>query len=322
MVALEHKSVYRDVEGVAAEKSQLAAAVRAHGVAILNGDDPLAAAMAAQTNARVVHFGRREGNDYRALDARAVFPERLQFTLAWRGGILPLRTRFVAEHFWLPAAAAAAAALELGVAPDTVADRLASFEPFLDRCGAADIPGGPHFIVDTAKAPWHSVKLAFDVLASATAPRKRIVLGHISDSSSNDRTYRNAYRMARAVADEVIFVGDHAHRSKASQNDYDTGRFQNFVTAEQVASYIRATTLPGEVILLKGSVGQHLERIALAWMHEVRCWVPACGHRKGCIECGRYGESFDWHKGRRRRHRVRRFLSGLVGKARPRATRG
>jgi len=37
--------------------------------------------------------------------------------------------------------------------------------------------------------------------------------------------YRDIYRAARLVADQVIFVGDNAHRSKATAEEIAAGRF-------------------------------------------------------------------------------------------------
>jgi UDP-N-acetylmuramoyl-tripeptide--D-alanyl-D-alanine ligase len=68
------------------------------------------------------------------------------------------------------------------------------------------------------------------------------------------------------------------------------------------------------VILLKGSVDLHLERIALSWRGTVRCWEPACGHNSGCMDCGRYADPFEWHKGRKKRRRLAHGLMKLLAK--------
>lgn len=307
MVELEHKSEFRSKEAVAAEKSELVAALRPGGMALLNRDDPLVMAMADRTDGRIVTFGQSEEADFRATDITVSFPKRLSFTVKWCDQSLSLTTRFVGSHFWMPTLAAAATALSLDVPPQLVAERVATFEPLLERCGVITTQDGPAFILDTTKAPWHSIRLAFDSVQQASAVRKRIVLGHMSDFAGSDQKYRNAYRLAREAADQVIFVGQHAHRSKASQEDRDEGRFVEFRTPEEASAHIRGTAIPGEVILLKGSVDLHLERIALSWIYDVKCWATACGHNSGCLDCGRYESSFDWHKGRKRRGRLKRL---------------
>jgi UDP-N-acetylmuramoyl-tripeptide--D-alanyl-D-alanine ligase len=312
LIDLEHYSVFRTREAVAAEKGTLVSNIRPGGFAVLNADDEHVMAMAARTAERIVTFGRATGVDYRATDIHAAFPERLSLTIEWTGGRLALQTRYVAEHFWLPVTAAVAAALELGVPPQTVAEQVAGCEPFHNRLSVAAKPDAPQFIVDTTKAPWHSVLLAFKALADAKVPRKRLILGHLSDFPGSDSKYRKAYAAVRPIADQVVFVGDHSHRSKASQQDRDEGRFVAFATPREVAEHIRSTATPGELILIKGSSDLHLERIALSWTGDVKCWVPVCGLREGCQACGLYGTPYEVHRGRRnwRRHeRLRRMLT-------------
>ena len=310
LIGLEHYSVFRTREAVAAEKGTLVSNIHPGGFAILNADDPHVMAMAALTAERIVTFGQSPAADYRATGIRAAFPERLKLTIEWKGGRLDLQSRYLAEHFWLPVTAAVATALELGVPPSLVAERVASCEPIRNRFGMIGIPGGPQFMVDTTKAPWHSLQLALKALADASAPRKRLVLGHLSDFPGSDSKYRKAYSAGRAIADQVLFVGDHSHRSGASQQDRADQRFVPFATPLEVADHIRRTATPGELILLKGSSNLHLERIALSWIEDVQCWVPVCGLREGCEACGLYGTPYEIHGGSRRdwRRRQRRQL--------------
>ncbi len=310
LIRLEHKSIFRSEETIAAEKSELVAGLRPEGLAVLNADDPLVMAMAQRSRARVVTYGRSESAQYRAIDICSAFPERLSLKVAWAGGTLPLQTNFVGDHFWLPILAAVATAIELGVPTEKIVARLATFEPLFERCGVLNAPGGPTFILGTTKAPWHSVRSAIDVVAHATAPRKRIILGHLSDyTGSNQSKYRDFYTWARAASDQVLYVGEHAHRSMASQQDRDEGRFLSFATPLQVAEYIRESAIPGELILVKGSLDLHLERIALAWTKDVKCWAPSCGRFFGCIRCGNFEKPFEpvnrqIESGPRKRHRA------------------
>ena len=299
MVAMEHKSAFGSLDAIAREKGDLVQAIQPGGLAVLNADDPHVIAMRLRTAARIVTFGRREKADYQVRQLEARVPGGLSLAISWRDQTLELQTRFLGEQFWLPTLAAVATAIELGIPPATIAGRVSGFEPVFGRCNAIAVSDGPFFILDTTKAPWHSLELAFDLVAGAEAPRKRIVLGHMSDFAGSDTKYRDAYRMARSVADEVVFVGDHAHRSKASLEDRQQGRFVAFATPLEAYQHIRRTAIAGEVILLKGSVDLHLERIALAFQGTVECWVPACGRMSNCNVCGCWGAPYPSHKGKK-----------------------
>lgn len=316
MVRLEHFASFRTLGAIAQEKQALVDALKPEGIAVLNCDDPLVLAMASGAKCRIATFGQAESADYRVTDVHAAYPELLRFSLHWRGGVLDVRTPFPGEQFWLPTAAAIAAALELGVPPEKVAARVASFEPLPNRCKVEAIEGGPLLFVDTAKAPWHSLHIALDMMAKAKAARKRIVLGQISDYAGSSRKYGTAYGIARNIADEVIYTGDNAHRSRASQADRDSGRLVELRTPKEVSDHIRRTAVPGELILLKSSSNLHLERIALAWTHDVRCWIPACGKKESCQACGLYEVPFEEHESfiaSRRLERRRRRFGWLLG---------
>jgi UDP-N-acetylmuramoyl-tripeptide--D-alanyl-D-alanine ligase len=311
MVRLEHFKAFKSLENVAREKQTLLDALQPGGFAVLNADDPHVIGMASATPHRVVTFGQSEQADYRVTNVHAAYPDRLTLAIRWRGGVLELKTPFPGEHFWLPTAAAVATALELGVPPEKVAARVATLEPVTNRCQVLVADNGPHFILDAAKSPWHSINLVFDMMAKATIKPKRIVVGQISDYAGSNRKYHYAYKTARESADEVIYAGDNAHRSGAGQDDRDAGRFHEFRTTKEVSDYIKRTAVPGELILLKSSAYLHLERVALAWTHDVKCWIPHCGKKEGCDVCGLFEVPFEEHHDyvRKRRHskRWRRF---------------
>lgn len=317
MVRLEHFGKFRTLDAVAAEKRALVDALQPDGLAVLNCDDPLVLGMASGAKCRIATFGQSDEADYRVSDVYAAYPELLRFTLHWRGGSLNIHAPFPGEQFWLPTAAAVAAALELGVSPEKIAGQVASFEPLPNRSTVQAVQAGPQFLVDTAKAPWHSINIALEMIAKAKASSKRIVLGQISDYAGSSRKYGTAYKIAREIADEVIYTGDNAHRSRASQVDRDSGRFIELRSAKEVSDHIKQTAVPGELILLKSSSNLHLERIALAWTHDVKCWIPVCGKSESCQMCGLYEVPFEEHsdflakrKLARRRHRFRWLLGG------------
>ena len=294
LVGMEHKSQFRSLDKIAEEKGYLVAALRPGGLAVLNADDERVRAMAGRTKARAVTFGFREDADYRVLSSTCRFPGPLTVEIAWKGNTTTLSAPLVGEHFWVSLAAAFAAATELGVDPQTIAECCAGFRAPLVRAQPYRIENGPTFILDTNKAPFYSIGLALKSLADARAPRKRVVVGQISDGHST-QTARKTYRMAREVCDQVIYVGPNAKHSGAPQEDRDAGRFIQLDSVKAVADHIAQTASPDEVILLKGSGNMHLERIAMAMDREVNCWVDMCGEKTNCFNCGLYPYPFETH---------------------------
>jgi UDP-N-acetylmuramoyl-tripeptide--D-alanyl-D-alanine ligase len=292
LVALEHHSAFRSLEAVAEEKRKLVEGLPRNGLAVLNHDDPRVRSMASRTQARVVSFGK-SGGDYLITKTQACMPGELSVTIAHDGATFELNTRLTGSHNSLPVAAAFACAHQLGAPASLIKERVGNFQPIFGRCSTHIVENGPTFVADTFKAPFHSIYLPINMMAEFRAPRRRIVIGQLSDYSGKPKTvYRDVYRACRQVVDQVIFVGDHSHRSGATAKDIAAGRFVEKRSVEEAAAFVKATAIPGEIILLKTSGNLHLERILLGFEHQVRCWEQTCGKRKNCGRCGSYTTSF------------------------------
>lgn len=318
LVALEHRSTFRTLDGIAKEKANLVASLPVTGLAVLNADDPHVMGMATRTKARIITFGRSQDADYQILDADYHFPAPLSVTVRCAKGRFRIKSKLAGLHFAPDIAAAFAAAVEFGVPPDQAAERIADVTPVANRCEIVTADNGTVFIKDAVKGAFHSFPAAFQVLAAAKAPQKRVVIGHISDYSGHSkRAYARIYAMAAEIADEVIFTGENAHKSNAPPGHRESGRFLAIDDIVAVADHIRTTAIPGEVILVKGASAWHLERAALAMTETVQCWENRCGYSIGCHECGMYMYPFEEHSQRRRIAKkagnpIRRILSMLT----------
>ncbi len=316
LVGLDHYTRFRTREAVAEEKGGLVACVAPGGLALLNADDPHVMSMATRTKERIVTFARDNEADYRATVEPYRYPVPLTLTISWRGGKHCITAQLVGEHFWLSIAAAFAAAVELGVSPDVVCERIASFTPVDNRCQIYRARNGPTFMLDCYKSPWLSMALPIETMKAADVPYKRIVLSQISDFAGNPKAkYRDTYRMARDASDAVIAHGDNAHRYADAVRDAAPGQFTLVHTVKNLHDHIRQTARADELILVKGTGTEHLERVALAFDHDVKCWVERCGQRITCMQCGLYEYPREQHRAiLRKRHRqrmldnVRKFL--------------
>ncbi|TDH34805.1 UDP-N-acetylmuramoyl-tripeptide--D-alanyl-D-alanine ligase [Pseudohoeflea suaedae] len=303
LVSLEHYASFRTLDAIAEEKADLVRHLKPGGLAVLNADDPRVSAMRDMTKARCVTFGRNEGADYRVVGVAYDVPGSLTLDVEFPGGKRRLTSLLNGSHFWLPVAAAFAAAVELGIRPETAANRIAGFEPVFNRMSVMRGEGKPTFLLDAAKAPLASLDLAIEAIRSARSPYKRIIIGFISDfSHSSRRAYDFAYRLASDAADEVIFVGPNAHRARVPEEHVAAGRVFRFDDAKAVLDHIRATARPEEVILVKSSSSMHLERIGLALHDMVDCWEQHCGYSIDCKSCGMYRYPFHEHAALRRRN--------------------
>src|SRR6478735_1725571 len=126
-VGTAHLGEFGSREAIAETKAELPQAVPASGVVILNADDPVVAAMADKTAARVVRVGR--SSDASAADVRAdnivLDPlARAGFTLHADGARVDVSLAVHGDHQVSNALCAAAVALECGARLDQVAAAL------------------------------------------------------------------------------------------------------------------------------------------------------------------------------------------------------
>ncbi|MDT5336994.1 MAG: UDP-N-acetylmuramoyl-tripeptide--D-alanyl-D-alanine ligase, partial [Mycobacterium sp.] len=128
-VGTAHLGEFGSREAIAATKAELPQAVPASGVVILNADDPVVAAMADKTEARVVRVGRSSGSDVWAADVVLDELARARFTLHAAGAHTDVTLAVHGDHQVSNALSAAAVALECGASLGQVADALAAAGP-------------------------------------------------------------------------------------------------------------------------------------------------------------------------------------------------
>lgn len=283
-VGREHYGAFRGVEAVAREKAKVVRELPADGLAVLAADQPLVRAMAAETAARVVLVGRSPDADVRAEAVRAAWPEPLAFEALWNGQRVAVTTRLFGEH-WLPAVLCA---LAVGVeaAGLTLAEAAAAVgccEPERHRLSEVRLPGGVTFLEDDWKAPTWSLDTAFEVLRTARARRRILVLGQLSDDAKKPRQlYRQVARRALGSADLVVAVGRWSHYLEG----HEDGRLRGFATAAECHRFLAGFLAAGDLVLVKSSAGhEHLERLVLARQEGMACWRQACGRLLWCHDC-------------------------------------
>jgi len=177
-----HAGEFGGLDQVARAKGELAEALPADGVAILNADDPRVLAMAGRTEARIVTFSSAPVSDapVRAVDIRLDDLGRPSFTLLTPEGSAPVTLRLHGAHNVPNALAAAALARELGMDLDGIADGLgAAVARSRWRMEVHQRADGVTVINDAYNANPESVRAAIDALAhlSSQGGRAFAILG-------------------------------------------------------------------------------------------------------------------------------------------------
>ena len=280
-VGSAHVGEFGSVQTIATAKAELVEALSVgdpDAVAVLNADDPLVAAMAARTGARVLLFGEAEQAWVRAEDVQVDEDARLRFTLRsahpGAGGSVVVRTRLVGEQHLPNVLAAATVALELGVGLEQVADVLARTDAASPhRMQVTDREDGVRVVDDAYNANPESMAAALRALAhmaharaGTVGGRSWAVLGEMRElgalsREAHDRIGRLAVRLN---IDRLVVVGAAAlPMHAAAQHEGSWGEESVHVPDVAAARSLLAEELaPGDVVLVKASNGVGLWRLA------------------------------------------------------------
>jgi UDP-N-acetylmuramoyl-L-alanyl-D-glutamate--2,6-diaminopimelate ligase len=147
----DHLDFHGTMESYASAKRMLFDGLAAGAAAVVNADDPAAAAMTASTPARIVRYAARTQADVTAADIRLDMAGT-RFTLR-NGGTHDVRSRLVGGFNVENMLAACATGLALGVPADTVIRGITDAPPVRGRFERVSAAGGKTAIVDYAHTP-------------------------------------------------------------------------------------------------------------------------------------------------------------------------
>ncbi|PVZ08921.1 UDP-N-acetylmuramoyl-tripeptide--D-alanyl-D-alanine ligase [Actinomycetospora cinnamomea] len=273
-VGSAHLGEFGSREAIAQAKGELVEALpagEAGGVAVLGADDPVVAAMAQRTDARVVHAGRAPEAEVRAADVTLDDTGRASFRLVAPAGEAPVTLALHGAHHVDNAVAAAAVALEAGLDVATVAERLGAAIPRSRwRMELTERPDGVRVLNDAYNANPESMRAALATLRSMGG-RHTAVLGVMAELGEDaPQAHTEIGReVARTGVDRLVVVGsgdtddtdDAATRLHAAAAEAGVDA-QLVRDAAAAAAVVAEGVAPGDVVLVKASRSAGLERVA------------------------------------------------------------
>lgn len=210
-VGVAHTSEFGDVDSVARAKAELVEALPADGLAVLNADVPLVAAMAASTKAEVQTFSAAGAHAAADMGAdvwadEVVLDDELvpSFRLVTPHGSADVTLGARGLHLVGNSLAAAIVGLHLGLSLDQVATGLAA--PVLSplRMELLSLDGGGVILNDSYNANPMSTEAALRSLAALPADDRIAVLGVMAELGSSAEVEHS--RIASLAADLGIRV--------------------------------------------------------------------------------------------------------------------
>jgi UDP-N-acetylmuramoyl-tripeptide--D-alanyl-D-alanine ligase len=264
MIGVSHIENLGSRENICAEKLHITDGFGPGNTAILNGDEPMLAALKGKTAYRIVYFGHGANCDYRC-ESVASGPDGVSFTAVTPSGSIPVRLRVPGGHNVMNALAALAAADLFGVGLEAAAEALGNYQGMSRRLNIKRLDNGVTIIDDAYNASPESMKAAFDVLGGMkpeNGGRKAMVLADMLElGSESPRFHYETGRSAAGIhADRYFLIGSLAKHMAEAISD-EGGEARLFGNNEDAAAAVAEWMRPGDIILVKGSNGMKLGEV-------------------------------------------------------------
>lgn len=267
-VAPVHLEFFDSVEHIAAGKAQLVENLKPAGTAILNADDRRVAAMRDRHKGRTLTFGVENPADVSADRIESVRFGLTRFRLVTPLGASDAELRLPGRHNLLNALAAASVATCFEIAPAEVARALRSARASEKRGELIEFAAGFGVIDDSYNSNPRSLLSMARALAEARgegegARRTVVVAGEMLElGEAGAELHREAGReIARMGIDVLWGVRGLAAElvAGARADGMEAARF--FATTDEAAAALVGEVRAGDLLLVKGSRGVHMERI-------------------------------------------------------------
>ncbi|MGD0096534.1 MAG: UDP-N-acetylmuramoyl-tripeptide--D-alanyl-D-alanine ligase [Terracidiphilus sp.] len=245
--------------GIARAKFELIEALPANGVAFLNCDDPYVSQFGRDFPGRTVYFGAGPCADPQLVEvSEDLAGLHVRYRAGERDGELTLN--LLGAHNASNILAGLAVALEAGVDLDAAVAALTALSAG-DKRGEVLEVGGATILNDCYNSNPEALRSMIRTLAARPARRRILVAGEMLEMGEHGPALHTACGKAASEAgiDLVAGVqGNAVHLASAACTGGVAALF--LPDAEAAGRWLLVNLQPGDVVLVKGSRGVHLER--------------------------------------------------------------
>jgi UDP-N-acetylmuramoyl-tripeptide--D-alanyl-D-alanine ligase len=245
--------------GIARAKFELVESLPTNGVVFLNCDDAYVSQFGRDFPGRVVYFGSGPCADPRILEIREDLGGlNVKFRAGEREQTLTLQ--LLGAHNSANAMAGLAVALEAGVDLAAATAALAALTAG-DKRGQLIEMNGATILNDSYNSNPEALRSMIQTLAARSAERRILVAGEMLELGEHGAALHAGCGQAAAEAGLDLVVGVQGNAVHLAQAACAGGVASLFLpSAEKAGRWLQQTLRPGDVALIKGSRGVHLER--------------------------------------------------------------
>jgi UDP-N-acetylmuramoyl-tripeptide--D-alanyl-D-alanine ligase len=252
-----HVENFDSIDGVAAAKRELIESLPADGLAVLNADDPLVSKFGESHPGRSITFGLSPGADIRG-EQLQISDSGVSFSVAGT----QFESALLGRHSVLNILAGIAVASLYGIRPAQLTEAVKNLAAPSMR-GQRLVHDGVTILNDCYNSNPDAARVMIDVLRETPARRRIAVLGEMLELGRwSEALHRDVGSyVARSGIDVLVGIrGEACHLVDAARRSglaVDAAFF--FPDAAAAGEHLRRIARPGDVILMKGSRGTHVE---------------------------------------------------------------
>ena len=229
---------------------------------ILNGDDALLWNLHTREDIRPVYFGYRNSACHVAGCDQEQNEGSLRFNVHADGKEFGIELALEGEHYICDALAAVAVGMAMDVPQDEICRSLAQFQNMEGRQQIVN-KNGCTIICDYYNAGPESMAAALGVLGNKSGRRVAVLGDMLELGVCADAEH---YKVGRTAAGNADLVFAYGPKSIRVLNGCITGGMQEtqaraFTDRDRLVSVLKQVVKPGDVILIKGSRGMHMELV-------------------------------------------------------------
>jgi len=265
-VAPVHLEFFDSVESIARAKRELIENLRAGSTAVLNNDDHRVKRFQQGFPGRVVTFGFEPGATFRASDLRTKNETMTEFMVSGDGIGERFELPLPGRHNVLNALAAIASASLFKVEAAEMREALAQYQTLRQRSEIITLPDGITVLNDSYNSnPLAMEKMLETIAAWPGAKRRIVVAGEMLElGPTSPELHKEVGRKCAeagiawllAVRGDAKFFADGAR-----ERGFPEERALFFETAAQAGEHCLTLVQSGDLVLVKGSRGVHLEKV-------------------------------------------------------------
>jgi UDP-N-acetylmuramoyl-tripeptide--D-alanyl-D-alanine ligase len=268
-VAPAHLQFFDSIDAIARAKRELIdylATTGPQAVAVLNEDDERVRKFAEGFPGKVLTFGFSANADFRASEFTMDTPQLATIRATFPEGSGKIALSLPGRHNVQNALAAMAVATSFRISPRDMVDTLSSFQNLHQRSEILTLPGEVTIINDCYNSNPLAMERMLEALASWPGARRRVVVaGEMLELGPTSPDLHRAVGRTCAqsgVAWLISVQGDaRFFMEGALEAGIPPSHARFFPDAPSAGEFCRTLISPGDVVLVKGSRGVHLETV-------------------------------------------------------------